>query len=361
MSKTPVLAAPAGGTHAVAGFRKTLPAPGAAAEIAGWAAVADHLPVPPLLAQERRAGKITIVYEDVFASGRCRFLLGDLIGKADQDQSLIPGVSDFIDAICRSLCDAVGKTGRPQALGECVPALHMRRLRRGGRIDQWYLADRAGHGVDLRDFAGWELRVNGSRYRFELGRVIARTRRELSPDSRWMSASTQGDPTEPNIAVPLCWLDFEHAGRNAIVGEAANLLWYLLGMGGWLVPRYQPAVYARTLRLASPPVATPVLELLETSVRHRIVELEYTWAAGPGRRAALQRLCRWLSGDLAVAIGCPPAQIYAVLRPFLVIRMLGVIPARSLTAEDKFLLLAKLAENEHAEMTLDEFISSRGG
>jgi len=29
----------------------------------------------------------------------------------------------------------------------------------------------------------------------------------------------------------MCWLDFEHAGRNALAGDVANFLWYLLGMG----------------------------------------------------------------------------------------------------------------------------------
>ena len=84
---------------------------------------------------------------------------------------------------------------------------------------------------------------------------------------RWITAITQGDVTEPNIAEPnitdpACWLDFEHAGRNVLAGDVANLLWYLLGMGGWLVPAYQPEVYARTLRAPVPPVATPFVDCL---------------------------------------------------------------------------------------------------
>ncbi|MFH9727479.1 hypothetical protein ACH4M4_31570 [Streptomyces sp. NPDC017254] len=73
-----------------------------------------------------------------------------------------------------------------------------------------------------------------------------------APDRRRLAGLTPGDPTEPNIADPLCWLDFEFAGRNTVAGEAANLIWYLLALGGWLVPRYQPDVYARTFRLALP-------------------------------------------------------------------------------------------------------------
>ncbi|WP_327349559.1 hypothetical protein OG772_17805 [Streptomyces sp. NBC_01321] len=85
----------------------------------------------------------------------------------------------------------------------------------------------------------------------------------LAPDRRWPAGLTQGDPTEPNIADPLCWLDFEFAGRNTAAGEAANLLWYLMALGGWLVPRYQPDVYARTLRLALQPQSRPRIEHLE--------------------------------------------------------------------------------------------------
>lgn len=78
----------------------------------------------------------------------------------------------------------------------------------------------------------------------------------------------------------LRWLDFEHAGRNSLAGDVANLLWYLLGMGGWLVPVYQPEVYRRTLCAPIRPMATPVVDHL--SVTARRVEIDYTWRVGPG-------------------------------------------------------------------------------
>jgi hypothetical protein len=334
-------------------FRKALPARRAAAEIRGWAAVAGHLPVPRLVAFENQGDQGTVVLEDVFTSGRCRVLLGDLIGEADRDPSRIPEVEDTIDAICRSLCEAAGQSA---LMGDCVQVLHTGRLQPGGRIDQWYFRDRpAPDAVEFGEFAEWDLRVNGRRLRFDLGKMVDRTRHDLAQDTLWMTAITQGDPTEPNIAVPLCWLDFEHAGRNILAGEAANMLWYLLGLGGWLVPRYQPSVYARTLRLALPPLAAPSVVHLEISARHQVVDLEYAWAVGAGRRAAIQRVCRWLAGDLAAAMGAQPARVYAALRPFLVLRMLGVIPAWSLATPDALLLLAKLAENEHPEMTVGLF------
>ncbi|WP_274919638.1 hypothetical protein [Streptomyces sp. WZ-12] len=112
-------------------------------------------------------------------------------------------------------------------------------------------------------------------------------------NAQWVSALTQGDPTEPNIAdsaAGACWLDFEHAGRNILAGEIANFLWYLLALGGWLVPTYQPDVYTRTLSLHLPAAATPTVEHVELSVRHRRLDLHYTWPTGPGRHTALTRL-----------------------------------------------------------------------
>ncbi|HUY47270.1 MAG TPA: NUDIX domain-containing protein, partial [Streptosporangiaceae bacterium] len=125
----------------------------------------------------------------------------------------------------------------------------------------------------------------------------------------------------------LCWLDFEHAGRNALAGDIANFLWYLLGMGGWLVPAYQAEVYARTLCMPVPPAAVPVIDHLRVTTRH--VEIDYTWRVGAGRHAALAALLHRLAGDLG-AVLAPAGDMAAALRPFLVVRVLGVIPLRQL-------------------------------
>jgi hypothetical protein len=215
-----------------------------------------------------------------------------------------------------------------------------------------------GDPADLRDFSGWELRVDGRAYVFDLPGVIGEVRRELFPASLWLTALTQGDPTEPNIAEPLCWLDFEHAGRNVLAGDLANLLWYLLGMGGWLVPRYQPATYARTLRLALPPVTGPEIGYLDIAAHRRRAELSYTWRTGPGRQAAIRRLLTWLDGDLSAALGCAPGRMAALLRPFLILRILGVIPGTSLSREDSLLMLAKIAKASDPGMVLSDFAST---
>jgi len=347
-------------------FRKVLTRERAEAEIRGWDSVAGHLTVPRLIATGHLGdGDGFADYEHVFADGKCDLLLGDVVNAADHGLLPVTRATALIDAVCRELCMAAESTSRPGHLEECIPALYVDRLREGGRIDRWYLDNPVsaapktrGGPADLQEFTGWELRVNGRTYFFDLPGAIAMVRRELFPGSLWLTALTQGDPTEPNIAEPLCWLDFEHAGRNVLAGDVANLLWYLLGMGGWLVPRYQPATYARTLRLALPPVTGPAIDDLNISVHRRCAELTYRWKTGPGRDAATRRLLAWLEGDLGAALGCAPACVPALLRPFLILRILGVIPGTRLSHDDGLLTLAKVAEASDPGMLLSDFAST---
>src|SRR5579863_8691106 len=67
-------------------------------------------------------------------------------------------------------------------------------------------------------------------------------------------------------------------------------------------------------------------------------------STGPGRQAAIERLLTWLDGDLGAALGCVPARMPALLWPFLILRILGVIPGTGLNREDTLLMLAKVAE-----------------
>ncbi|MDR3084429.1 MAG: 3-oxoacyl-ACP reductase FabG [Streptomyces sp.] len=149
--------------------------------------------------------------------------------------------------------------------------------------------------------------------------------------------------------VGACWLDFEHAGRNTLAGEIANLLWYLLALGGWLVPTCQHDIYNRTLPLHLPPVATPTAEHAELSTQHRRLDLHHTWPTGPGRHTALARLLARITNDLGAAAGLPPDRQLHTLGPFLTLRILGVIPPHLVTPTDLLLLLAKLAQAQHLQ------------
>ncbi|MDH6577565.1 hypothetical protein [Kitasatospora sp. MAP5-34] len=339
-----------------AAFRKVLDPSRADAEVRGWQAAAHALPVPDLLGRVQLSGKHLLAYEDVFASGRCTMLLGDVIATADRDPAALPRVTALIDAVCDSLLNAVSASGHPAPLSACVPGLYLDRIRPGGRIDTWYLSGRlavpttrTGLPMPMSIFTGHTFVVNGIALRFDLPSAVRDAREALYPGRRWITALTQGDPTEPNIADPLCWLDFEYAGRNSIGGEIAILLWYLLGMGGWLVPSYQPDVYARTLPLHLPPVTTPHLEHVDHDERHRRLEIRYTWPVGAGRQAAITRLLGRVRADLAPAAGLSPDRFLAQIRYFLTLRILGVIPPARLTSHDLLLLLAKLAEAQDPE------------
>ncbi|GLW58741.1 hypothetical protein [Kitasatospora phosalacinea] len=341
-------------------FRKRMPRGGAIAEEFGWRQLSGRLQTPLLHARVPvDQAQDELLYEDVFASGRARHLLGDLISAADDDPTTVGAVTALVDAVCDDLVAAVATSGRTAALAECVPGLYADRIRPGGRIDTWWLDDTFvlatadGPGlVAVRDLAGYTVTANGTRLSLEVPAAIRSARTGLDPAGRWSTALTQGDPTEPNIADSAaggaCWLDFEYAGRNTVAGEISNLLWYLLALGGWLVPLHQRDTYVRTLRLHLPPAATPRIRHTEVSTRHRHLDIDYTWPTGPGRRAALTRLLTRLAGDLGAAAGLPTGRELEALRPFLTTRILGVIPPGRLGTDELLLVLAKLAEIQTA-------------
>ncbi|MFI8433993.1 hypothetical protein ACIGJO_09605 [Streptomyces sp. NPDC079020] len=233
----------------------------AEAEAKGWVRLASRIAVPALHGQIAIPGRQLLVYEDVFATGRCELLMGDVIALADREPTVQPRLDRLVDGVCTDLRAAAEETGKSVPLAECVPDLYLDRIRPGGRLDRWYLRrglplalPQTDTTLTLRELADFTLTANGRPLTLNVADTIDNLRHALAPDRRRFAGLTQGDPTEPNIADPLCWLDFEFAGRNTVAGEAANLLWYLMALGGWLVPHYQPDVYARTLRLALSPL-----------------------------------------------------------------------------------------------------------
>ncbi|MEV6982912.1 hypothetical protein AB0M95_16845 [Sphaerisporangium sp. NPDC051017] len=313
--------------HGDGTFRKRLTVGKAARETAGWRAIAAHLTVPDMLETiSHSGGQQTLVWEDVFASGRCHQTLADAICRADQDHQTGP-VTNLVGDICDALLKAQANTGASSSIGGCHPGLYAARLAPGGRVDQWY-----GHlGPVTIDTGARALTL-------DIPHLLDRTRADLSPERLCATAITQGDPTEPNIADPLCWLDYEHAGRNALAGDVAILLWYLLAMGGWLVPTYKPATYAATVTSPRPPLHPLVTHARIDGDR---VDICAQLRAGAGRRAALDALVARLRGDLGAALGGDPAQ---ALRAWLVVRILGVLPLTAMSPTDRAVCLLKLAE-----------------
>lgn len=303
-------------------------------------------------------GRHLLAYEDVFASGRCELLLGDVIALADRDPSALPRLARLVDGVCHNLRAPADETGKVVPLARCVPDLYLDRIRPGGRnFDRWYLRrdlpitlPHSDVTLTAQELVGYTVTANGRPLTLNVAATIDSVRHTLSPDRRWPTGLTQGDPTEPNIADPLCWLDFEFAGRNTIAGEAANLLWYLMALGGWLVPRYQPDVYARTLRLALPSHTRPRIDHLELDATTGHIDIHYTWNTGPGRHAAIAGALHGLCGHGGIGMD--------ELRAFFALRILGVIPAARLTGHDLLLVLVKLAESQHPGTELDVFLST---
>lgn len=328
----------------------------AGAEAKGWTRLASRIAVPALHGQIALPDRQILVYEDVFATGRCELLMGDVIALADRDPAVQPRLDRLVDGVCADLRAAAEETGKSVPLSECVPDLYLDRVRPGGRLDRWYLRrdlplalPLTDTTLTLRELAGFTLTANDRQLTLNVGDTIDSLRHALTPDSRRLAGLTQGDPTEPNIADPLCWLDFEFAGRNTVAGEAANLLWYLMALGGWLVPRYQPDVYARTLRLALPPLSRPRIEHLELHRSSRHIDVQYSWNTGLGRHAALTRALDGLRGENANGL--------EEIRAFLALRILGVIPPSRMTGHDFLLVLIKLAEIQDPLTTLDTFFA----
>ncbi|MER7466619.1 hypothetical protein [Streptomyces sp. NPDC097981] len=329
----------------------------AEAEVKGWTQLASRITVPCLREQIALLDGQLLAYEDVFATGRCGLLLGDVIALADRDLAVQPRLDRLVDSVCVDLRAAAEETGKHVPLAECVPDLYLDRIRPGGRLDRWYLRrdlpitlPHISTTLTLRELADFTLTANGRQLTANVADIIDSLRNALAPDRRWLAGLTQGDPTEPNIADPLCWLDFEFAGRNTAVGEAANLLWYLMALGGWLVPRYQPDVYARTLRLALPPLTRPRIEHLELHESSRHIDVRYSWDSGVGRSAAITRALEGLRGDDGRGL----EEVHA----FLALRILGVIPAARLTGHGFLLVLIKLAESQDPLTSIDTFFTT---
>ena len=71
------------------------------------------------------------------------------------------------------------------------------------------------------------------------------------------------------------------------------------------------------------------------------MEISYTWHAGAGRRAALATPLHRLTGDLGTALA-PGGDVAARLRPFLAVRILGVISLAQMSGPQALACLAKL-------------------
>lgn len=325
----------------------------------GRDAISTLMPVPATYTTKEPRAELYM--EDIFKTGRSRWLLGDAITAADFDETDTASVRKHIADICQDWRHSLATTGYRAPLSYCVPDLYRDRIACGGRFDRWYHPkahlNLGPRSTPLRRLADIEFRINERPYQVDLLDTIEQIRDDLADATQWITALTQGDPTEPNIAVESrCWLDFEYAGRNTICGEIANLLWYLLALGGWLVPTYQPHTHQRTLRHPRKHSA-PTIDV--SNQRHGI-HVALRWTSGKGRAAAIKELVKQVSTgplyEACTATGHSP-NILDALRPFLLARILGVIPLTTMQPKHRLGCLAALAIITNPQTTLDSLLT----
>ncbi len=163
----------------------------------------------------------------------------------------------------------------------------------------------------------------------------------FDPARRVWAALTQGDPTDLNIGTGPVWFDYDTAGLNATAGEFACFLWYQQLHGGWLVPTYNAAaLHDHPAALTGRSLNQPHV-MIAREGRHT-VRISYHHEPSPARRHAIRRYHLELVRPLASRVGI--TDVTEWLRPYLVLRILGVHNLSDLAASDAALSLAYLAE-----------------
>lgn len=312
----------------------------ARAEVRGHRVLSGWYPVPALHHRARLLGHTVLVYERLpVDTGRGLFL--DLLNTT--------GIADHasLDAYMRELTNTYlrvfTETAELSPPSAVVGKLYRDRTLPGGRLDHYY-ADHdlplteAENGPRFSDLARTGLYVNGSHYQLDWSETLRWLRTAF--DSPVWSAISQGDPTDINLAVPLAWLDYDTAGRNAIAGEIANFSLYTTVLGGWLVPTLNPEAFAQhPATFDRVPANTP---RVSTHVQAGTVHVHFTDRLAPARRRALSHYWERLVRPLTARY-FPGHTLSDALRPYLAMRIIGVFNLAELTPAQRLYLLAKLA------------------
>jgi hypothetical protein len=311
----------------------------ARAEHYGWRVLRDHYPVPRLHARLRLPGSSFLVYER----------WGDLAGPRTFLDLLNGGDHVALDAYVRVLTgtyrDVMLRTAHLADPRTLVGKLYHDRAAPGGRLDTYY-AGRSFEvaGIPVQQLASYTLVINGRERHIDWAATLSwLSMWALDATPQW-SAITQGDPTDVNLAAPFALFDYDTAGRNAVCGEFANFCWYTGFLGGYIVPKANPAAFVAS------PATFDVLSLNAPAVRvvtedkaARRLTIDLVWRPAPARQTANQAywtnlvapVWKQFAGD---------EKINDALRPYLALRILGVFNLAELEPPDRLALLVCLAE-----------------
>jgi hypothetical protein len=336
----------------------------ARAEAEGHARLQNHYPAPALHARLRLPGWTFLIYDRWPHLASDNGLLLDVIAEAERtgdNTALDACLTDFIGHY-RRIIDATAELAEGQVV---IGKLYRDRATSGGRLDDYYgedrpwLLGRIGDGSGLRpsELAGLDLVVNGRAHHVDFAAVLAELRSHFTrPEPVW-SALTQGDPTDWNLgwsseSGPV-WFDYDTAGRNAIAGEFACFLTYQRLHGPWLTPRYNPAAY--TGRDGALQATKHVRHDLQVRSDTAGLRIDYEHQPSPARRHAMTRYLDELVRPIAASLDIE--DVIGWLRPYLLMRLLGVFDLTFLEPEDAALSLALIAETLHPAPDIDELLA----
>lgn len=227
--------------------------------------------------------------------------------------------------------------------------LYWERAAPGGRLDQYYvnkdftLTD-GDTNLPISRLADHALCVNDRDLHLDWKATLSFLHDHFrAPEPVW-AALTQGDPTDVNLAHPLAWLDLDTGGLNSIVGEFANYLWYISALGGWLVPRYNPAAFVdHPATFTHLTANAPALHHTRIDSTRRRITLNYAPRLAPPRRLAAAVYWHKLVRPVTRVLGLEQ-NLGDLLRPYLAMRVLAVYDLATLQPADQLLLIARLAE-----------------
>ncbi|WP_326615874.1 hypothetical protein OG863_01435 [Streptomyces decoyicus] len=313
-------------------------------EIRGHARLAQHYRVPTLHGHLRVPGGRLLAYERL-PDGRDQGLLLDLLNTDEPSNDL----HDYLDQLTTAYRDVILETAWPTAPTHLVRKLYWDRAAPGGRLDTYY----AGTDFSVADgvidipvsrLATYTLQINGRWHHLDWGAILRWLRAHFTRAEPEWAALTQGDPTDVNLAHPLAWLDYDTAGMNSIPGEFANFLWYTAVLGGWLAPTYNPAAFAdHPATFDHIRANAPSVRRAEVDQTTSAVHIDYTSRLSTPRRAAVTAYWDQLVQPVADRLWSG-ANLANLLRPYVVMRILGVYSLADLAPQDRLVLLARLAE-----------------
>jgi hypothetical protein len=330
------------------------------AEREGHERISRFYTVPRLRGARNVGNWAVLAYDRWPHLGTDSGLLLDEISRADLtgdttrlDECLTAVLGRYRDVTSRTLCRV--------PLAETVSKLHRDRAAPGGRLDRYYQADTPwplpqDTSIRPSELAALILAVNGREHRVDFTSMMTWLRSRLAPSRPVWAAVTQGDPTDFNLgwspAGGPVWFDYDTAGLNALPGEFACFLLYQRLHGAWLTPRYnRPAFRDHPSALAPASLARP---LLRTRYCGNLFRIDYRHAPGPGRSHAIRRYLTEIVQPAAAQLDIRDLMDW--LRPYLVMRIVGVYSLADLQADDAALSLGLLAEALDPAVTLTDFL-----